>query len=313
MVSNSERFVFVLQSYLRPSPKGAPYVNIRDLASLLINRVKSGKSHKYYADGTIVYRIRQAYIKDERYLVMLITRGDKNTANPNFEHLKTGALRPILKNEEEGESSAAHMVIDLKELKPEKPLNTVFLERVPGLSPSKIKMFLTHEIKQVFKETCTLNGKERNYSAILELDGHISHTLGGALKDGTLKNVSLIEHKKKQDGHDEHDYISEKNYRVDMKMKPDLTNDNAIKALKNIYEDWKTSDTNKYDKMVVRIKTPQGNTKETKVELNDNTEDFLATAFYHQEIINGFSPPLEASRTSIRNDVVVKMIGLAKN
>lgn len=315
MLHNTYRYIFVLQSFLKPFPAERPYADIREIADLLLGRVENGESYKLYSKETVVYRIRQAFIKDDRYLVMLISCGDKNVSNPSFENFNTGEVRNADRDEDEGQSCAAHMVIDLESLIADKPINTVFLERVPGLSPSRVQMFLRHEIKQIFqKKYRDEEGKEKKYTATLELDGHASHTLRDALESGTLKNISLIEHEEKQDGHDEEDYIAEKERHVAMKIKPGITSDKAISAFEHIYEHFINSpDADDYDTMIVRIKTAQGVTKQTALELSDDEEDVLLQAFYHQEKIDGFNPLLESSPTCIRDDVVVKMIELMQD
>ncbi len=312
MLSNAYRFVFVLQSYLKPFPAERPYADIKEVANLLINRVNNGESWKLYSKETMVYRIRQAFIKDNRYLILLISCGDKNVSDPCFENFNTGDVRNADRAEDEGQSYAVHMVIDLEPLASDKPINTVLLERAPGLSPTKVQMFLRNEIKQVFqKKYRDEDGKEKKYTATLELDGHASHTLREALQTGTLKHISLVEHEEKQDGHDEEDYIAEKERHVSMKIKPGITSDKAISAFENIYEHFINSpDADDYDTMIVRIKTAQGVTKQMALELDNNEEDVLSKAFYHQEKIEDFNPFLESSPTSIRDDVVVKMIDL---
>lgn len=310
MLSNAYRFVFVLQSYLKPSPAERPYADIKEVANLLLNRVNNGESWKLYSKETVVYRIRQAHIKDNHYLVLLISCGDKNVSDPSFENFNTGEVRNADRSDDEGQSCAAHMVIDLESLISDKPVNTVFLERVPGLPLTRVQMFLRHEIKQVFqKKYRDENGKEKKYTATLELDGHASHTLREALQSGTLKHVSLVEHEEKQDGHDEEDYIAEKERHVAMKIKSGITSDKAISAFEHICEHFiNPPDADDYDTMIVRIKTAQGVTKQTALELDE--KDVLSKAFYHQERIEDFNPFLESSPTAIRDDVVVKMIDL---
>lgn len=314
MLSNAYRYVFVLQSYLKPFPAERPYADIKEVANQLLNRVSNGESWKLYSKDTLVYRIRQALIKDDRYLVLLISCGDKNASDPCFENFNTGKVRNADREEDEGQSYAAHMVIDLDPLISDKPINTVFLERVPGLSLTRVQMFLRHEIKQVFqKKYRDEEGKEKKYTATLELDGHASHTLREALQTGTLKNISLVEHEEEQDGHDEEDYIAEKERHVSMKIKPGITSDKAISAFEHIYEHFINSpDADDYDTMIVRVKTAQGVTKQTALEL-DEEEDVLSKAFYHQERIEDFNPFLESSPTAIRDDVVVKMIDLMQD
>ncbi len=313
MISDSHRFVFLLQSGLKPSVAEMNNVYIKDIAPLLIDRVNKGESLKFYSNETVLYRIRQAYIKDERYLVMLISIGDKNTSDPSFENLKTGQVRNANKTDDEGQSYAAHMIIDLKNSTPGMSFNKVSLERVPGLSSSIIKMFLRQEIKQVFQQKdLDANNTERNYTAILELYSHVSHTLGDALKNGTLKHVSFIQHEVNKVW-DEDDYVFEKERHVSIKIKPETSKDKSVSLFNNLIDRFiNTSETNKYDTMVVRIKTAQGVTKQNALELN-STENLLSQAFHHQEMIDGFDIPLDASPNNIRDDVVVKMIKLMEN
>ncbi len=314
MISDSYRFVFVLQSCLKPSVKEMDYVDINEVAPLLIDRVNKGESLKLYESETLLYRIRDAQIKDERYFVMLISLGDKNVSDPSFENFETGTVRQVPKAVDEGQSYAAHMVIDLESLASDKPLNTVSLERVPGLSVGKVRMFLRHEIKQVFKkEYINVNSEKKTYTATLELDGHFSHTLGDALKTGTLKHVSLIEYETQQDGFDEPDYTVEKKNSIDVKINSETPRSKNLNVFNRIYERFiNSSETNKYDTMVVRIKTAQGVTKQNILELNEN-ENLLSQAFYHQKMIDGFTSDLDASPKIIRDDVVAKMIRLMKD
>ncbi len=314
MISDIYRFVFLLQSGLKPSAKEMEYADINEVAPLLIDRVNKGESSKLYSHETVRYRIRKACIKHERYFVMLISIGDKNVSNPSFENFNTGDTRSADKTEEEGQSYAAHMVIDLEPLTPDKLLNTVCLERVPGLSAGRVKMFLRHEIKQVFKKKYKdVNGNEKISKVTLELDGHVSHTLGDALKSGALKNVSFIQHEVKDAGHDEEHYFVEKKHHVDIKINPETPKSKSLNVFNRISERFiKTSETIKYDTMVVRIKDDKGTIKQNVLELNEN-EDLLSQAFYHQKMIDDFDIPLEASPISIRDDVVDKMIGLMKD
>jgi len=305
------RFAFILQAYLKPAPSDAPYLDIKTLGQHLLARVQSKQSCKLYDKGTVLYTIRDMKTYQDRYLGMLISCGDKNSSDPCFENFDNGAIEPVKKKDNQGGSHAGHIVIDTTQKLADKPIHNMVLEKVPGLYPSKIQMFLRHEIKAALDgkfDYTDASGKKKEYTTTMEIDGNSSHTVREALQHGRLKNVSLVGHKVKQDGHDEESYVAEETQQMGMKMLPGIKSDKAIGFVQAELNKWRNTANNVYDTMIIRIETAQGVTKQATLDF-DHTNP-LEDAFYHQEQITDFDPPLADSIEKLRDDVIMKMIAL---
>jgi|GEM_PF-5225572 len=305
------RFAFILQTYLKPMPSDAPYLDVKMLGQELSTRVQAGLSHKLYDKGTVLYRIRDIKTYQDRYLGMLISCGDKNSSDPCFENFESGAIEPIKKKDNQGGSHAGHIVIDTQPKVADKPIYDMVLEKVPGLYPSKVQMFLRHEIKAALEKKLIyedVSGKKKEFTTTIEIDGNSSHTIREALQDGQLKYVSLVGHKVKQDGHDEVSHVAEEIQQIGMKMLPGIKSDKAVSFVEKQLQKLQSIGNNDFDTMILRIETSQGVTKQATID--SETQNALEQAFYHQEQIKDFDPPLSDSIEKLRDDVIMKMIAL---
>lgn len=305
------RFAFILQAYLKPMPADAPYLDIKTLEKELFTRVQAKLSYKLYDKETVLYRIRDIKTYQNRYLGMLISCGDKNSSDPCFENFDNGTIEPVKKKDNQGGSHAGHIVIDTQSKITDKPIYDIVLEKVPGLYPSKVQMFLRHEIKAALEgkfDYKDVSGKKKQYTTTIEIDGNSSHTIREALQHGRLKHVSLVGHKAKQDGHDEESYVAEEIQQIGMKMLPGIKSDKAIGFVEKEFNKWRNIENADYDTMIIRVETAQGVTKQATLDFEHTNP--LEDAFYHQEQIADFDPPLADSIEKLRDDVIMKMIAL---
>lgn len=310
-LKQTHRYVYKLRGFLKPTPEGAPYVTIRDILELFRARIRGGEARKLYSNGDVIFRIRDIqFFNDDAYAVLLLSNADKDFTNPQLENFENGEIRTVEVLENEGNAYSAHLLIEMTPIEEGVPVHRILLESVPGISRHYTKLFLTSEIRECFHATYNnVNGDEKSYRAIFELDGESSLTIRQALENGgVLENISFVSHRPRQDGQDEEACVEEISSQVSLKMERGITTDRATSALERTVNHYRQQN---YQEAVIRIHTDKGS-KTTSLDLTEN-EDFLEKSFFQMEKIADFAIPLQQAPSEIRPDVVSKMIFLLEN
>ena len=156
----------------------------------LSGRVKSNSAFVKRRGKKRTLRIRRASI-GRRRIVLLLSLSDKDGSDPAFEHHGRGTLRTVGKENGEGLSLSAHLVI-----RPDLAFNggcLAALERIPGLSRSAIQPLLAQELCQgsTYTRSSVEPGKRVPTFAYPELSPLLSQRLLDSLAAGHLRGLEF--------------------------------------------------------------------------------------------------------------------------
>ena len=316
-LSSSYRFVTITNLYFR-NEKRIP-INIPKYEFNKIEEIIK----KQHRDNDTRYRfdkeMKQIRIKDmknfqdqkgDKYLCLLLSRGDKNAADAAYENFETSETRQIEKEEEEGNASTSHILIKKT---PSDNYHLTLVEKVSGLSLIMIARYLNYLFKEsnYLKKYEKKNNQKEKYRPIFEFFGYQSNTIRKALESGTLEDIEFISHETVNSGFDEDTYIQEKKQKITLLVKPGIETDTADSLLTQMVNKFRSE---KHEKMLIKIKNQNGKSHTTDIntEIDLETQSVLDQFFIRNEIINNFSQPLEQAHSKIRDDIVNKMIEIAQ-
>lgn len=316
-LSSIYRFITVANLFFRNEEKVSVDVDKYEFSEIKEIIEKQYKLHdtKYRFDReTKQIRIKEIRdyqdSKNNKYLCILLSIGDKNAANAAYEHFETYQTRQIEKEEEEGNALTSHLLIK------ESPLDNYHLtliEKVNGLSINTISRYLNYLFKQSthLKEYPNKSQHLKKYRPIFEFCGYQSNTIRKALESGTLEDIEFFSHEIVNDGLDEENYIQEKKQKITLVVKPGIETNTVDSLLRKMVNKFRTE---KHEKMFIKIKNLNCSTKTTEIntDIDLETESVLDQVFVHTEIISNFSQPLEQAHSEIRDDLVQKMLNIAQ-
>lgn len=311
MLSQWERWVFYYELALKPHPDIAPDFPLETALQHLEELRMVGRAEDRIEGGRKVIRLRDLRLFPvQQVAALLFGYGDPDVPDPVFENMQTGEIRSIAKGAGEGGSYAAHMLVSLQPDQIRGTTYTCVLEDVPGLGKTKIKPFLTKLMKMAAEEhpeAYTFNDPNNNpraFRPMAELDVHASQSLENDLRDGHLIGFELVRRTRADVDYDEEGFTREETQTVRLSVSRDLAG-RVMDAVRAVHSKAKNDG---YDSVRVRFKKIEG--KQRSVLVGTAYEDAGDAMYGRCELLNEFALPLDQSCTTLREDVLRKMMAL---
>lgn len=317
-LAKNERFVFICDFRVRPSPPEAPSIDIAALYKKI-----DAHSNKFFSikkDAGTDKETELTLVKfklTKSHAIFLFQMRDPNIADQIQKDKKTRKSRSFNRKDGEAPTVSLHMVVSFTPTGKTGDCYSAFIENIPGIGRGAIIQYLIELFKQNFSGTFIPTApkdkkgkqgkaktiKPRAYRAYPEILGHSSSTLKSALTGGaTFEEIRLIKYKETPTQLGESPDIESEEHSVTLKMKPDFSGKDALTRLVKTVESYKST----YDDAKVKITPTSGRSKVTSIDIHSQniTEQF----FIYQEIVTGFKPVLAVCEDEIREDLVKKMI-----
>lgn len=303
-LSANYRWIIVSNLTIRNEKTVPPHIppfSFEACEAIIRDKFDKNNTHYLYQNGEKIMRIRSIGNANLPYLSLLISNGDKNAPEPSYENFDNDDIRDFEKQENEGLSLAAHVIIK-KEPKNGKYL--MMIERIAGFNITSIAQYLRHLFNdEDYMQEYEFEGSTFPYRPLFEITGYQSDTLRNALETGKLQDIEFIATETINDGFDEHGYVQEQVKSAKLLINRGIQTDTADNFFQNIINKFKTGN---YQKMMVRIKTASGQIKQTAIDTD--RDDVLSQYFIHNEVINDFNIPLSQTHKTINEEVVDKVL-----
>ncbi|WP_143103468.1 hypothetical protein [Albimonas pacifica] len=294
------------------SPSYAPNFNLVDLINAMKDRKDRGDHYRMYSRNSKIMWCENVD-KSNDYYKLIIQLGDKNVTGVSFLHFDTKKTRDISKELNEGSHYAAHVLIKKSPDKTGRHL--ILIEKVPGLHLSSVKDHLTWIFKNPLYEKSAKDddGKDKSFRPVFEIEGHQSKTIREALRTGVLQDIEFISYEENHDdGLDEDPIIEDVVHEARWEVKKKVTEDQAKTVFTKVGDFFKKfRDGDGERQIFVRIKADNGQIRRT--EVHHNGDEILEQAFVQNEIVSDFDPPLPPRYEDFRQDMIRKMVEVAKN
>jgi len=309
------RFISVGKLKIRnrtDAPHYAPDFVIGDLIEALGDRIKRNDMYRDYSKDSRRMWCAQ-FDEDNGYHRLILEVGDKNVSGVSFVNFQTRQTRDIAKGKDEGSHYAAHILI--KQAADQDGKHLILIEKVPGIYFASIKDHFAWVCNNdLYKKAAQdNNGNPKRFRAIFEIDGHQSRTIREALMTGTLQDIEFIGYgEKNEHGLDEDLIVKEIIHEAKWEVKKRVSEDQARSVFGRIsgFLDRFRHDVDR-PQIFVRIKADNGQIKRTEVHHNGN--EILEQAFVQNEIVSDFDPPLTQRYKAFRQDMIQKMLAVAKS
>jgi hypothetical protein len=247
---------------------------------------------------------------------LLINRSDRDASDTVYSDPQSNAVRSFPKNAGEGNDFSAHVVINLAA---RGSTYEAALEGSPGLSSSKIALFLNYLIRHCIKSnkpafrvphpdgSTDTAGVPRTVTAYhkVEMRGHPSPDLLQSINGGVLDSIELIDKRKRNLNWDSNGNTKEIQRTVSLRVGPKAN----AKNFSRIQEAAALAVARHYSEARVKFTGPNG--VPGTVTLETQTMQLAQDSLYvKKEKISGFSSLLESSSQSLNQEIVDKMARL---
>lgn len=311
MLNQWERWVFIYDLTIKMHPDIAPLVPIESLMVALRERVVAGQAVDRIENGKKVIRIRHMTIDVERRVAnLLINYADPDVPNTVYENLDTGIQREIAKEDNEGGSYCAHMMIALDPIQDGGASYLAVLEDVPGVGKTKIEPFLTKQFKAIAEAApheytfLDPNRNERPFRPMADIAGFMSQRLRDDLERGEVKGFELVRRRPAEVDYDEFGYTKEVAHTVKLTINQSL----GQRALDVIAAVARRARDDDFDGVRIKFKRAEG--RERTISVAAGREDVGDVLYTRYELIGGFEEPMKQATEALRDDMLGKMYAL---
>lgn len=304
MLHEFERNIGFYRLRLESIPIEKDRIPLHEAMDQLIPLYNNGDAYWIHQNGKQSVRLLELQDADE-YYVFLISISKRDIADPAFEHIFTGDYRVEAKQEDEGISYSAHMLVYKNESADHGGIShKVALERIQGLGSSIIMPFLTHLFRQSYalsRPVFWYNQTNRLYRPRVNLTGDLSTTLHNEMQRGRISGVELVDYRNNAFALDEEGILIEKKATLSLTVsgEPDeATLSRMINALRS------RARAAQYDQ--VKIKVERDDTGEQTIPINiDIDQDATETLAVRKELVTvSQDNPLGQRHANIRDDFV---------
>lgn len=264
---------------------------------------ESSSAHWVHRKGKQSLRLIDFNADHPNFYIMLVSLSKTEIADPSFEHIFTGNFRTEHKQEHEGISYSAHLLID-KTVNREHggESHRVLLERIPGMGSTIINPFLSH----VFKKAYELNPRvfwyredNRLYRPRVHLSGDLSTSLREQMQKGRVTGIELIDHRDANSDIDEDGHLVETKATLQLRIVGD-PDDNALAGVINKVK----RSARRYQFDEVKIKVTREDTGDQTIPISiDVDTDATETLAIRKEKVSVLEP-LGQRHSEIRDDLV---------
>jgi|GEM_PF-3198287 len=322
-VSLYERDIYILKFGVNQYPKSAPAIPIYDIIESITRLKDKGRAFSFLdekgypslgvEDEGNYDPLNAIYIADYEYdeknlkFTVLINRGDPNIAASTFLNLETGTIREAQREDGETIGHSAHMVIDLNPNNMVGSFYKCYLERMPTVSRSIIKVFLNRILENDFKNRGVQYRNARNKDVdmrpVLKIEGYMSDNLARDLEQG---HITMLEFTKTDDnfeGVDLYDRSTVVKHKVQVKLTKDRDNTNFIDRMR------REAHASGYEELQVHIHGLNGD-RSVSPRFRTATEDAADLLYMRIETIDNFEAELIQCISEINDEIKNKMIAL---
>lgn len=255
MQNQRERQVVFFDLAIGTSPPGR-LPSMSDIARFLIERVQAGHCTRVIEGERYLIGITQAELvplaDGGEALAMLFVFADPDAADPANMHLQTRIVRRFAKEDGEGRAVSAHALMDLAPRQYGGHIFRVLLEGADRLGKTRVRSHLQAQFKAIFKDkeitVETADGEDAPAKPKLDLDAVAGDRLRAGMRDGTLKEVRLIDAAAKDRGFDAPPPIQVR--RREMALKVDVPAGKTIEETLKLVKPWARE--NGFEEMYVR-------------------------------------------------------------
>lgn len=324
-LSEDERHILLFMLRTEMVPDAAPLLTVREAIDMLFEIFSAGNAQmqigEHLADeedeneeasAPNLICIQDMNIDNKGRATILFQHGDKNGADPAVVGIKTRKIRKAGKTADEAVAHAAHLIVDTDSDGGTEQCRCA-LERVPNLGRSTVitfmnRLLLAHcrenEIDFVDKDS----KKRKRMHPKLLAENQLSHAIKEDLKEGILRNIEFITHKK-TGGFDEPDVVIPQTHRVTCKV----LHAPKGKALWDLLERAKAwGKKHNFEQMQIRFKK-NGTDQHLSPRFATDTDDAKDVLYSRFEVLRKFSAPLEQCHEKIVDDLCVRMAELVDN
>lgn len=302
-----QRFALECTFVVGKIPDDAPVFTLERFLPKLKKLVEENQAIHKTKNDSITLRLSKLDICDAK-ITMLFKYADKNATDPSFTHTETGKTRTVQKEDGEGVSVSAHLV--LLRAPNGKLLNTyhdAILEEVPGLSRNVIEAGLTHMLSVCATEHFERDDNKKQLQCrpkiSLTFDGN--DTLDELLKTGTITGFVAVKTKV-------HNKLDEKaelvvaDERIVLKVKRSRGQEamRLIQLAKNYASD------NEYSRLQIRY---QSNNKRNKTLEVGSREQDIAEKMFAKSTIVYLGEKVEQCQEEIHVELEEKLVNILQD
>ena len=260
MQNRLDRQVVFFDLKLDSNPPGA-LPPMDELAAYLKERVDDGLCvRRIEADRYMIGITKARVVKKSNganALALLFVFVDPDAADPANMHLQTMEARFFDKLEGEGRAVSAHAIMDLEPRFVGDRVFRVLLENADRLGKTRVRQMMAREFSQIFKDkeltVQNVNGDDVKARPTIDMDAVASERLKKGMKDGRLKEVTLIDSTLHEEGFDAPDAVKIK--RREMALKVDVPIGKTIQQALEAVRPW--AHDNGFDQMYVTWERPK--------------------------------------------------------
>lgn len=205
LLLETQRYIIETTFALNPIPKESPTITLEHCLPNLKMAIEHGTAIHSMRDGRVQIRIKQyeefLYDKEDEEkgsaLVFLIQYVDSDASEPSFGKMDTGDIRVFEKEDDEGLSVTAHLVVELKPISDAMPaVHNAVLEDVNGINKTNISSALTKifhnctDLSFINEET----KKNNKCRPKITLDINAGHKLDELFKKGFISGFKAVKY-----------------------------------------------------------------------------------------------------------------------
>lgn len=286
-------YFFDLSAYSRTRTPQTP--NFDEMFAVWQSRWQRGEAQYLRAKGTRVFGIKDMAFDDD-YVIILISIIDKNMPDAAYGDLDTGETTVFAKEERQGNSLTAHLLISRRPRLPNKFM--CLLEGVPKITAANVSGLLSKLLhdgytddKQTFTYPDPGGAKEGarvrriSYLPHVRLLGHISQRLISDLEKGRIRHINLTRSYEMRP-FNEDPYMREETASLKLAVSSDIPKEGRWDRLKNTL----LVGRGEYVAASISFVAPDGRVKDVEYDMeNDAFED---ESYIRSELLNDIEPHL---------------------
>ncbi len=304
LLQEYQRFALECTFAIGKIPDDAPNYKLDMILPKLQKLVEENKAVHRTKEESITLRLYKLVPEDDQ-ITMLFQYADKNASDPSFTHTETGATRTEEKQDGEGISVSAHLIIRRK---PTSELLSMFhdavLEEVPGISRAVIEAGLTHMLSECaggqFEKPDAKKPLQCRPKITLKHNGN--ETLQQLLKSGTISGFVAVK-TGVQPALDEEGELKIADERIVLKVK--RSRGEQAMALINKARD--TIQEREYTRLQIRYKADSK--RSSTLDVGAREENIGEKMFAKSSLVT-FDEPIAQCQVKIHDKLKVKMIAL---
>lgn len=280
LLLETERYILESTLLLKPYPEDAPIMSLKECLPYFTKMIDNGEAVYFMRNNRIQIRIKsysRCKTKGKKSITFLIQYTDADASDPAFGHMETGETRLVEKQEKEGLTVTAHLVIGLKPINDAMPnVHYAVLENVNGITKTNINSAFTSMLHSCTNFEFNDDGSNKKCRPMFELNMNASKTLEDLLSRGFVSGFKAIKYRKKSILDEEGDLeVQEECLEIRAKRKKGQAAVDLIKRAAKIV--------NKQDYSRLMIKYQDENNRQKTLDMSTDENNWADTMFGKSE------------------------------